>query len=359
MNDWRLRAGIILAIFLLGVYAATNIPEEAVVGGVSVQIIILAPILAFFLYILIKKPKPTKLSGKDVTNKSASNKETKQSKENGKQVCDICGEKFGIMRKKIESSHFETSTNVCSKCIEGGRVVIKCEECDDEFTTVINNAKNDVLGTCPFCRIIKNVISKDFWPKRKYTNKSLDINNIEDEIKDYFMGELSAYEVDKKEANDWKVLAGGDTIVILEGDPNDLLVTAYVPIDYEKLTKVKGDFFSGEGRHFLRYVPILGSGSLKAAPIMLASKALGGDYTSKNKAQKKAKAEAESVALKHADNVIEKIDNIIKENIKSSKNETNQQSISHEIRKLQELKDDGVITQEEFDAKKKELLSRM
>ncbi|WP_353096214.1 PH domain-containing protein [Tissierella praeacuta] len=62
------------------------------------------------------------------------------------------------------------------------------------------------------------------------------------------------------------------------------------------------------------------------------------------------------VNAKQANNILQKIQGILFDKKKSDSNDNKKASEADEIRKYKDLLDDGIITEEEFDKKKKELL---
>lgn len=75
---------------------------------------------------------------------------------------------------------------------------------------------------------------------RKYTNKSIDIPRLLIDVEDYCTGELGAEVVCSHPAKDRWVFTLGESTIELEGQSNDLLVTAHFVKNRQELAKDLG-----------------------------------------------------------------------------------------------------------------------
>ena len=233
-------------------------------------------------------------------------------KSNKPKACSKCGHFFIAKLIDQDTNTFESLCETCD--LEQYNKSMPCDQCGVGFIAKINKEKNKYETLCEDCKNIQNVIDDDDYPKRIYTNRNIDIRNVINDIKDLYLGELSDNDVTIKAYNpEVNVVLGQNSMVILKGETNSLLVRCYVPVNYDNVAYAKGNLFSGVAKEIIADTVFLGA---KESFVFNAQSKMydliRGNYTSKSEAKKEAKEIAEKNAYSYAGLIINKVDEIIK-----------------------------------------------
>lgn len=187
---------------------------------------------------------------------------------------------------------------------------------------------------------------------RKYTNKQVNFELLYQELSDYFMGAMQCASVQKMAINSDTAIVADGCIVYMQGDPDNCIIRVHMPVD---TSDVKLD---------------VGGAMANAVGEMITSKILVGRSFGKIKAYhslKDAAMDNEHMVnrmIAEGKNVENQVANFIDNFVTNSAQKPPAQfvaidDIPTQIKKLSELRDLGILTADEFEAKKAELLKRL
>lgn len=197
--------------------------------------------------------------------------------------------------------------------------------------------------------ITTNVINSENCTNRKFSNKNIDFKWLFGELSDFYEGHLKWSEPTRLDFADQLAVIGDGAVVSIKGTADNCFIKVHVPVDVSGVkANIAGAAASAIGNMVWdKFLIGSGLGKINTA------------YAVKDALEDKTRAQQELIeqAYQLEQQIASHIDDAIKSRVSTRSNSS--EDVMAQIMRLSELKENGVLTNEEFEAKKKDLLGRI
>ncbi len=282
------------------------------------------------------------------------------------ECCEVCQQNISLFNKKINCVGL-TATVVCTDCFKGGRAELTCERCRSKSSSIWDEAKDIPCVYCHDCleavrkeeieaELLKkaNDIQNDTnCPSKRYTARTIDTNGLHGDVVN-LLGDKAGYDsiLHARKEKQSIVSCNGQIFVLLYGTSEDFIVKVRYEIDPDSLGS-KGRLsqsVDGSGQNFLDNAIWVGGGSA----LRIGLKSTASNLLFNTKSRTTQRQENLEIIMRMEKQLLDEIDTLVRDRFIIQHQPA--PSSLDEIEKLGRLKESGLITQQEFDKKKRELL---